>query len=145
MGTAPTEDDVVAIRDLIQRSTLKGVEYHEVGARWIGTREDSADDETDVQLELQHRIDEAAFGFRLVGTTASSYGESFATVAVTYDYEGDQPSLRTLLAFGNEVAVMTLFPYFREAISGITAKVFGNPLLVPVVPRGEIGFDLDAL
>jgi hypothetical protein len=143
MGTQPTEVDVAAIRDLLSRSALKAIEFHELSARWTGSKDDDGSEDADVSIELQHRHDETTFGFRMVGQVKMSFGQADAAVAVAYDYEGDTPDVRTLLAFANEVAVMTVFPYFREAIGTITGKVFGSPMLVPVMPRGDIGFDLD--
>lgn len=144
MGTQPTEADIAAIRELLNRSTLRTIEHHELSARWIGPRLPDAED-PDLEMQLQHRLDDESFGIRMVGSLKSEFGEVDATVAAVYDYEGAQPDLRAILAFANEVAVMTLFPYFREAMGTITAKVFGEPILIPVLTRGEIGFDLDDL
>lgn len=44
------------------------------------------------------------------------------------------------LEFANEVGVMALVPYLREAISTITQKVFGEAVLMPVFQRGELWF-----
>lgn len=144
MSTQPSEADVELIRDLIGRSEMRGVEYHELSAKWTGSRDDSdPDQDVDIQLEIQHRCGDADFGFRVVGTVTAAMGEATAAVAITYDYEGDPPLQRTLFGFGNEVAVMALFPYFRESIHSITAKVFGQPIMLPVLPRGVVGLDLD--
>lgn len=145
MGTKPNESDLPSLHDLVQRSTLSAIEYHELAAKWTGGRGEGADIEANVDLNLQQRLDDASFGFRLVGEISTEFGEVKATVAVSYTYEGAKPSRRTFLAFGNEVAVMTLFPYFREGVGTISGKVFGEPILLPVVPRGELGFDLDAV
>lgn len=142
MGTQPTDEDLENVRELIGRATLRSVDYHELAARWIGPRTPESPD-PDLEMALQHRIDETSFGIRLVGEMRAEFGEADATVAAVYDYDGPQPDLRTLMVFANEVAVMTLFPYFREALGTITGKVFGAPMLVPVLTRGDIGYDLD--
>lgn len=141
MITPLTDEEIEAVQSLIERSTLSSVEYHEVSARV----DDSVDDsrtEADVDLQIQRRMDSESFGFRLRGQIATQTGEAAVTVAVNYGYEGEQPSERVLLAFGNEVAVMALFPYFREATSMITGKVLGDPILLPLLSRGQLGFDL---
>lgn len=123
---------------------MRGIEFHELGAKWTGDRADSEEAaDIDLQLELQQRCGDSDFGFRIIGKVVADVGEANAAIAVTYDFTGDPPSQRTLLGFGNEVAVMAVFPFFRESIHSITSKVFGQPVLLPVLPRGAIGFDLD--
>ncbi|MBT9606163.1 hypothetical protein [Microbacterium sp.] len=144
MTTRPRPDDVEAIQDLINRSTLRGIEHHDLGATLTGRREPNEEEPAaDLQLELQHRCTSSEFGFRLVGTITTEYGSAHASVAATYDYDGPVPYERPLLGFGNEVAVMTIFPFFREALSSITGRVFGEPILLPVLERGSVGADLD--
>lgn len=143
MGTSGSDEDVAAVRELLSRSSLSAIEYHELSAKWTGSRSDDDSTDIDVSINLQHRLADESFGIRMTGTIEVPFGEAQAAIAAVYEYEGEPPALRTVLAFANEVAVMTLFPYLRESISTITAKVFGEPILLPILPRGEVGFDLD--
>lgn len=144
MSSTPTSADIAAIQDLIERSELASVECHELSARWTGNRgERDHEQSIEMELQLQHRIGDGEFGYRMVGNIETGIGDVTAAVAVTYNLEGDIPDLRTIFGFGNEVAVMVLFPYYREAVSSITAKVFGQPILLPVATRGTIAFELD--
>ncbi|MFH5879101.1 hypothetical protein [Arthrobacter sp. NA-172] len=52
------------------------------------------------------------------------------------------PPERVVELFAKEVAVITLFPYLREALATITPKVFGTPITLPVAQRGQIGFEV---
>ncbi len=38
---------------------------------------------------------------------------------------------------------MTIYPYLREAIATITAKVFGEPIHILIVQRGEIAVEVE--
>ncbi|WP_294947811.1 hypothetical protein [uncultured Microbacterium sp.] len=144
MTTQPTEDDIAAIKDLIDRSTLVGIEYHDLAATLSGAQvSEEAEPTIDMQLQIEHRCGPDGFGFRLVGEINAAVGDARASVAATYRFDGDIPSQRALFGFGNEVAVMTIFPFFREAVSSITAKVFGQPILLPVLNRGDVGYDLE--
>ncbi len=145
MGTATTDADVAAVKELLERCSLNAIEYHELSAKWTGVRPAEEPSDIDVSINLQHRLSEDGFGIRMIGSVSVAYGEAQAAIAATYGYEGDAPEVRTVLAFANEVAVMTLFPYLREAVATITAKVFGDAILLPILPRGEVGFDLDKI
>lgn len=144
MSTRPSEEIVAGIQDLIGRSQLEGIEYHEISGRLSGTDFDTDDAlELNMELQLQHRCDAVGFGFRLVGEVTSEIGSVDVTVAATYSYTGEVPSQRTLFGFGNEVAVMTIFPYFRETVHSISAKVFNKPIVLQPINRGAVGYDLD--
>jgi len=142
VSVAGTEDDLDAARQLMARCSLSAIEYHELTARWTGPRPEEEQATGDVTLNLQHRLSDDNFGIRMTASVDLAYGEVTAVVAAVYEYEGEKPELRSVLSFANEVAVMTIFPYLREAISTITAKVFGEPFLLPILPRGSVGFDL---
>ncbi len=71
-------------------------------------------------------------------------GEASASLVGEYELlDGAMPSKRALQNFANEVAVMTIYPYLREAIATITAKVFGEPVHIPIVQRGEIAVEVE--
>ncbi|KQO48247.1 hypothetical protein ASG28_13045 [Frigoribacterium sp. Leaf415] len=129
---------------MIAHSSLQSIEYYEMSAR----RADSAPDlETaeDGQLNIvvQQRADETSFGIRLNATIAMALGEANVSVAGEYALLDDHVlTPRSLQLFANEVAVMTVFPYLREAVASITGRVFQQPLHLPMVSRGDIAIEL---
>lgn len=139
-----TESDVKAIRDLIQRSELRAIEFHEVAARLIPFEGEVPEQEpADVSIQLEHRLDSHNFGIRMVGSVTNSTKEIKVTAAAEYIMtDGETPPERTVLMFANEVAVMSLYPYFREGVSSVSAKVFNDPLLLPTIERGMIKYDI---
>lgn len=139
-----TDRDVTAVKNLIQRSSLRTIEFHEVSGRLIPAEGDIPETEpANVSIRLEHRVDKTSFGVRMVGTVSNTTKEVRVAVAAEYDMtDGTTPEERTVLLFGNEVAVMSLFPYFREGVSSISAKVFNDPLLLPTIERGMIGFEI---
>lgn len=136
--------DVELVKDLIARSELASIDFHEVSAkRFEALSSEGGANEGQVSLGFQHRSDDDGFGVRIVGNVTVPAGEVRVTAAVEYSLlEGDQPSQRAVELFANEVAVMTLFPYLREGIASISSKVFGTPVTLPVAQRGQIGFDV---
>lgn len=144
MSDVLTDEEVAAVKDLIRRSQVKAIEYHEVSARLTGSTSTEPSGDGNVDYDLQYRVDEDVFGFRLLTTITTDFGEAVVGVAVVYEYAGDAP-LKTVLQFGNEVGVMTVFPFVREAVGSITAKVFGQPIMLPLMERGDVSFNLDDL
>lgn len=137
-------EDIDLIKELIERSELASIEFHEVSARrFEGVPGSEGPHEGQLSLGFQHRSDLDGFGIRIVGDVAVPSGEVRVIAAVEYKLlRGDQPPRRDVELFANEVAVMTLFPYLREGIASITSKVFGLPITLPVAQRGQIGFDV---
>ncbi|MEV8268611.1 hypothetical protein [Microbacterium sp. NPDC076911] len=67
-------------------------------------------------------------------------------LAVASEYkvtDGPSASESVVRGFANEVAVMTLLPYARQAVSDMSTRVFGKPIFMLTIDRGEVGFDLD--
>lgn len=144
--TTLNETDLENLRELIENSSLRSIECYEVTARRYDLQPDAEVDPEEGQLTIvvQQRADDDSFGVRLVANVTVPIGEATASVAGEYDLlNGYEPSARTRQMFANEVGVMTVFPYLREAISSTTARVFGEPLILPTVQRGEIAIEVD--
>ena len=138
-------EDVEAVQALIANSQLHGIHYFEVSAKQSEMPEDS-ESATDGQFSVvvQQRVDETAFGVRLNATAALPIGQASASVAGEYELlNGYSPSRRAVQLFANEVAVMTVFPYLREAVASVTGRVFGQPLHLPIVERGQIALEVE--
>lgn len=44
--------------------------------------------------------------------------------------------------FANEVGVMALLPFVRQAVADLTQRVMGGALLMPVMQRGDLTFNV---
>lgn len=146
--TIPTEEEKALILDLFSRSTLQTVEFHNVEARRLDENKQREEDEEsiDVGMTLQHHIGEDQFGIRLLVQLYPFKGEVEVAVAAEYSVDsGPQAEDSVVRGFGNEVAVMTLLPYAREAVSNLSTRIFGKPILLPTMGRGDVGFDLDEI
>lgn len=144
--TQPNEAEAEAIRDLIHRSVLNEIDFHEVGARKLAENKqrESNENQIDVSMQVKHHVSEGAFGILFVVVLHPFKGEIEVSVAAEYIVEDDDPiDEHAVRAFGNEVAVMTLFPYVREAVSTLTARLWQKPITMPTLERGAVGFDLD--
>lgn len=133
-------DETKALRALITRSNLHGVQFHEIYAKLNDDIPDGVTRETaDVKLQYQTRTSDEDFGIRVTVNVTSASGEARVVVAADYTLEsGKAPEATLLDLFASEVAIMTLFPFVREGIQSATSRVFGVPLLLPVLERGQI-------
>lgn len=135
--------DTAEILEIIEHSVLVAMDFYEVSARrHDAVREDVEDGQ--LTIHVQQRITDTHFGVRLTASVVSSQGEATASVAGEYKMlHGVSPSRRALQLFADEVGVMTVFPYVREAIATATAKVFGEPVHLPLIQRGEVVVNKD--
>lgn len=71
-------------------------------------------------------------------------GEIRAATMANYAVAEGAPDLRLRLVvqYANEVGVMMLLPYLRQAIADLAQRVFGGALLMPIMPRGAVRFEL---
>jgi hypothetical protein len=143
MSAEFSERDIEAVKEVIANSELDSIEFYEVSAsrnELAPEREQSGK----LTIEVQQRFGDSDFGVRLNAKVVLPIGEASARVAGEYVLLNEiTPTRRTLQLFANEVGVMTVLPYLREAIATITTKVFGSPVHLPLAERGEIVLDLD--
>lgn len=98
--------------------------------------------EPDYSLKVRHEGRE--LGVRLqthlnVGLAAFDVD---AAINYTTSVELDiTPAAR--IDFANEVGLMALLPYVRQAVADISQRILGTALVMPVMPRGSLSFSLD--
>lgn len=127
--------------ELLQRVHLSGIYFHELSCRQASEVNDSQG--ADVAIDVQTRTEEDNFGVRALLRLQAPPGDINVQVAAEYDVlEGEAPNGHILSLFASEIAMMALFPYLREAVQDLSAKVFGEPIILPIVQRG--GFRQDA-
>ncbi|MCA0217560.1 MAG: hypothetical protein LCH43_09425 [Actinobacteria bacterium] len=91
---------------------------------------------------LKTNFGSQSIGIRLVTRVMSNVGTIEVDVAVTYRTKVPVTlDEEVVLEFANEVGVMALLPYVREAISTLSARVFGNAVLMPILMRGDLVFN----
>lgn len=94
------------------------------------------------QLGVEPR-DEGEFRIRLrvmVDLPAGMIDVEAAAEYVASDYDGEI-SGPLMVEYANEVGIMVLLPYLRQAIADLTQRVFNASLIMPIFSRGEVSFD----
>lgn len=129
------------LKHLVEVSELKDIQFHELSASLFENQPEPDDDSTEAKVDLvfQTRVDEEDFGVRVSVTVRADVGEAKTIVAADYAVEKQHlPDEELLELFATEVAMMAIFPYVREGIQSATSRVFGTPLTLPVLQRGEV-------
>ncbi|WP_435080190.1 hypothetical protein [Clavibacter michiganensis] len=143
-----TDKSVETIESLVEKLSLSAVTFYQVGATLHEEEVDEGTDESvdsglETMFKVRTRHKKNEFGTRFRVEVSSIYGE--AVVDVACEYESEEP-LRiprdVAHVFINQVAVMQAFPYIRESIMTTTARILPVPILLPVVKRGELEFEL---
>ncbi|WP_146341313.1 hypothetical protein [Nesterenkonia sp. NBAIMH1] len=146
-----TQEEAVLnrVKELLPQLTLMDVEFLELRAVRAGEEheeqlEDIDEDAVKPSFELKFSQNKKRdkLRIRLRMETQSTEGVVEAEVAAIYEMsESSKLGPDVMLEFANRVGVMALLPYLREALHSMSLKVFGERLLMPMIPAGELRFD----
>lgn len=90
-------------------------------------------------LKLRHEGNE--LDVRLATTLEVGIGKVVVDAIVNYvTAEPVVMSEEVRLEFANEVGIMALLPFVRQAIADLSQRVFGQVVLMPVLKRGDLSF-----
>ena len=139
---------------LVKHVGLKGISFFEINAKRddVPQLEEPADADGDEVKSLQylqtaHADDNAGFRIRIRTEIVLPDGGVTVDAAVEYslrdDYRAADISQDLMLEFTNDVAVMQLLPFLRQAVADVTQRVFGAPLLMPMLQRGDMVFRVE--
>lgn len=128
---------------------LEGIDFDELHARRIETPEPAPRDlpievKPEYVLDIEIADDGKGFRVKLGMDIDLGIGEVRVHTAARYrteQYEGEL-TLPLLTEYANEVTIMALLPYHRHAIADLTQRIFGPPLVMPIIQRGEIAFNV---
>jgi preprotein translocase subunit SecB len=134
------------LQTLSDNAVLSRVYYLEVSARQADPDSHEDAPTPGFELNIETSQDDGRFRIKL-RVSASSDSASLAVEPVAeFQVPEDVRNLlvpENLVEFANEVGVMVLLPYVREAVADVTRRVFGTPSLVPLIQRGQLRFSLD--
>lgn len=142
----------ISIQEMVEQLNLVGITFYEVSSRLReeepANSDDSADEEpSDESLDaiwnVRIRHEGPQFGVRLRLHVQDDSVEIVVDVAAEYE-SGETLAIEkaTVQEFVNNVSLMQLYPFIRESVMTMSAKVSGQSLLLPVFQRGEITMQL---
>ncbi len=105
------------------------------------------DFEVDPRFTITADFRDDGSGFRVLLLTAIETPIGPIACGVLADYEHPDARLGPELSkafneYVTGVALMHIIPFVRQSISDLTVRVFGSPLLMPVLQRGQMQFTL---
>ncbi|GAA0422517.1 hypothetical protein [Leifsonia naganoensis] len=142
-------DEVVAdVGQLVEHAGLLGISIVKIAAERFDDVQPSEDFEIEPRYSLVFMLRDDAAGFRVRIETDIELpvGSVSCAVAAEYGLEGlvvRKGSTVALQEFVNNVALMHVLPFTRQAIADVTQRVFNAPLLMPIIQRGAISFELE--
>ncbi len=135
-----------ALQKLCDNAVLNRIYFLEVSARQTDPDNHGEAPPPGFDLNIDVSPEDSRFRIRL--RVEASSDRAFLGVEPVAEFQVPE-HLRELLVpenlveFANEVGVMVLLPYVREAVADVTRRVFGSSSLVPLIQRGQLRFSLD--
>lgn len=144
-------DAITTIEDLLDHVTLVSIDLCRLNANRdldFRPKADAVELEVDPQyaLDINTRDDGGGFRVKFATDIKTPLGSIGAEVVGVYSLDGatiDPKSTAALGDFVNNVALMHVLPYSRQAIADLSQRVFGSALLMPIIKRGEISFQVE--
>lgn len=134
------------IHDLIESSSLLSIDTTKLSAeRNLEEVSEPFDILPEYEVNTAYRDDGA--GFRVILRTVIDVPVGRIQCDTSAEYEmaelraSDIPD-GVFGQFVNDVAVMHILPFTRQSIADITQRVFANALLMPIMQRGSLHFDV---
>ena len=125
---------------------LEGVQFFRLQAEIVEDVAPAAEPPEEIApvygLKIRHEGTE--LGIRVSVTLDLATAKIVVDGAVNYTTALEvQMDEEAALDFANNVGVMAILPYLRQAIADLSQRVTGEIVLMPVIPRGGLVFSRD--
>ncbi len=140
---------ITEVGQLVESASLLTIEVFRLGADRNLDAQPSAEGveiAPKYTLDIDIRDDRSGFRIRLMTEINTPFGDIECGAYAEYEHPGvvlGQESSVAASEFVNNVALMHLLPFVRQSIADITQRVFTAPLLMPIIQRGELEFELE--
>jgi hypothetical protein len=136
---APAPRRIDDLNTLIEVLDLQTVKFYELYALADDEAEPATDDPP-ISVRTALRKRPAGIDYRVEFEVRRPNGTIRADAAAVYSAEAPIDATdEVLLDFGDMVAMMTVVPYLRQAISDLAQRL-GDHVVVPMLPRGALSF-----
>ncbi|NMF28890.1 hypothetical protein [Cellulosimicrobium aquatile] len=134
-----------SIDDYVAHLAPEGVIFYGLLATLIDESREIKSDEPSFVISTAIRVQEDRADFRCEIELDLDYAKISVDAAATF--KADAPTVEFanregLIDFADNVAMMVLFPYLRQAVSDLGSRI-GVEAMLPLLPRGAISFRPD--
>lgn len=141
------DEAVTDVHQLVEATSLLGINVFQLSATRRLDVAPTDDFEVDPRYTItaDFRDDGAGFRVRLLTEIETPIGPIACGVLAEYEHPDARLGPESSEAFNeyvNGVALMHIIPFARQAIADVTLRVFGSPLLMPILQRGQMQFTL---
>lgn len=130
------------IEEMLEHLTLRDVTFFRLNATNDGYDEGAevSDAELSLEVTLSSRLVDESASFRAAFKLTHPRGVVEVDGAVHYDADtAVSYNPEAAFEFADNVALMTLFPYIRQQVADVAARV-GVQMILPILPRGALSF-----
>lgn len=151
-----TEPDqgLASAEEIVQgpRPDLKDVRFfkmsveltEEDGPAPTGDLQDDTDsDEENVAIGIGLRTRQSGRDIGVRVDFTATHPDWRVELDVSAEYEAAEDFVASMagrIDFADQVGIMTLFPYIREAVGNLTQRTTGTSYILPTIERGQISF-----
>jgi hypothetical protein len=102
--------------------------------------EDDAEGSVGVSVNTSIRTRNRGIDYRMHFSLPHPNGDVAVDAAALFDAADDVTfEEEAVLDFGDDVAMMALFPYIRQAVNDLGLRI-GIPIVLPIIKRGDLSF-----
>lgn len=145
-GASDSAEEPFTLAELLAAVELREIITYKVAAERVVNEVESIEDSIQSMLGMC-RADASLVETRFQMTLEAPGITYFVDLGAVFRFE--RPSERPLTAdvvneFMSQVGVMAAFPYLREAVGGLAARMGGEIPVLGLLRRGEVQFQLGA-
>lgn len=125
---------------------IESVQFYKLSAEVDETVEHVDSDQISIEpsYNLLVRSEGDEIGVRLLTRLKLDIGTVEVDAAVNYRAAEPVEMEETVrLDFANNVGIMALLPFVRQAVADLTQRVFGETVIMPIIQRGELAFTVE--
>ena len=132
---------VATIEEMVAELNLAQIQFYELGIIYEdGHVSDGQPTDVKVEIVTSIRRQDDGIDFRARFTLPYPSGQVVVDAAAQYNSAGPRIfDEDATYEFADNIALMTLFPYIRQAVNDLGIRV-GSPIVLPILPRGAFSF-----
>lgn len=128
---------ISTLEEAARAANLTGINFLEVSGRRKEERS-PAEDEVNISIRTQEQHTSSSCACRFAVAVDHPEADYLVEVEIRYDFDDDIDWSEDLIrGLVEEIAIMAAFPYLREGVAGIAARLGADVPFLGILRRGE--------